>query len=72
MNKQDDEIKIALVMDDYKVKNREELWAKALKQQPQILRDYNYDREEMGAGITPNTTISYRYFKLKKKEAKSE
>lgn len=60
-----DEIKIALVMDDYKVKNKEDLWRRSLATRPDIERDYVFDREEMHPGLTKNTTTSIRYFKKK-------
>jgi len=59
------EIKICLVMDDYKLKNKDDYWIKALKTQPIILRDYEFVREKITAGITKDTVICIRYFKLK-------
>lgn len=61
------QIKIALVMDDYKVKNKDDFWRAALKKRPEIERDYEFVSEEMGPGITKDTSISYRTYKLKAK-----
>lgn len=63
------EIKIALVLDDYKVKNKEDWWKRALKEAPHIEKNYDFVREESGPGLTKNTTILYRYFKLKEKKS---
>jgi len=52
-------------MDDYKLKNKDDYWIKALKTQPIILRDYEFVREKITAGITKDTVICIRYFKLK-------
>jgi hypothetical protein len=59
------EIKIALVIDDYKLKNKEEWWAKSLKTQPHIEKNYDFVKEEIGPGITKNTINLYRHYKLK-------
>jgi hypothetical protein len=64
MNK---EIKIGMVLDDYKLSNKEFWWKKCLALRPEIERDYEFDREEIGAGLTPNTTNIYRYYRLKTK-----
>jgi hypothetical protein len=63
---QKEEIKIALILDDYKVPNKEHWWKKALKKAPHIERDYELVREEAGAGISKNTTNFYRFYRLKK------
>ena len=60
------EVKMAMVIDDYKLKNKEDWWAKALNQIPgELLSQYELDREETGQGITKDTTILYRYYRLK-------
>lgn len=59
------EIKVAMVIDDYKLKNREEWWKKSLAHQPHIEKNYDLVREEIGAGVTPNTVSCYRFYKLK-------
>lgn len=56
------EIKLALVMDDYKVKNREDLWVRALNTQPNIRDNYHFVKEEMIPGVSPKTTTSIRWF----------
>jgi len=60
-----EEMKIALVLDDYKVPNKDDWWKKSLKSAPQIERDYDFVREESGQGITKDTTIFYCFYKLK-------
>lgn len=60
-----EEIKIALMLDDYKVKNKDDWWNKSLKTRPEIEQDYYLDREESGPGITKDTTVFFRFYKLK-------
>jgi hypothetical protein len=60
------EIKVAMVLDDYKVKNKEEWWKRSLAQQPMIEKNYDFVREESGPGITKDTTNFYRFYRLKK------
>ena len=59
------EMKIALVLDNYKLSNKADYWAKAMKETPWIEENYNLDRETTGMGITAGTMICYRYYKLK-------
>ena len=60
------EIKIALVLDDYKVKNKAEWWVKSLKNTPNITKNYDLIKEEAGPSVTKNTTTFFRYYRLKK------
>lgn len=66
MSEPKNEIKIALVIDDYKVPGKDTWWKMALKKKPEIERDYEFVREESGPGITNGTTNFYRYYRLKK------
>ncbi len=59
------ELKIALVMDDYKLKNKEDWWARGMKSVPELEKHYNFVREETHPGVTKNTITLIRYFKLK-------
>ncbi len=59
------EIMIGMALDDYKLKNKEEWWRRSLARKPEIERDYDFVREEVGAGVTPNTVMVYRFYKLK-------
>lgn len=67
-----DEIKIAMVLDDYKIKNKEEWWKKSLAKKPEIEENYDLVKEEIGAGITKNTTTCYRYYRLKTAKESNE
>ena len=67
MSKANGELKIAMVLDDYKIPNKEEWWRKCLNKKPEIERDYEFVREEAGPGITKNTTNFYRYYRRKAK-----
>lgn len=58
------ELKLGLVMDDYKLGFRETLWAEALKKVPNIEK-YKFVREEIKAGPGKNVSSSFRYFELK-------
>lgn len=60
-----DEMKIALVMDDYKLKNKEDWWAKALDSNPELRDNYIMVKEEILSGITSDTTTIIRHFKRK-------
>ena len=59
------ELKIGMALDDYKLKNKEEWWRKCLKKVPEIEKHYAFDREEIGAGVTANTVMCFRFYKLK-------
>ena len=59
------EIKIALVLDDYKVKNKAEWWVKSLKNTPNITKNYDLIKEEAGPSVTKKTTTFFRYYRLK-------
>ena len=59
------EIKIGMAIDDYKLKNKEHWWRKCLKKLPEVERHYEFVKEEMGAGVTANTLMCYRFYKLK-------
>jgi hypothetical protein len=59
------ELKIAMVIDDYKLKNKADWWVKSLAQKPEIEKNYDLVREEIGAGVTANTLTCYRFYKLK-------
>ncbi|WP_448510942.1 hypothetical protein [Immundisolibacter sp.] len=59
------EMKIALVLDNYKWPNRADYWAKGMKETPWVEECYVLDRETTGMGITAGTMISYRHYKLK-------
>lgn len=59
------EIKVAIVLDDYKVKNKEYWWIKSLKTQPEIEKYYELVKEEVGPSVSKNTSIFVRHYKLK-------
>jgi hypothetical protein len=60
------ELKIALVMDDYKLKNKEEWWSRGIGHlSKEFERLYRLDREEIGPGITINTVTLIRFYKLR-------
>lgn len=60
------EVKIGLALDDYKLKNKDEWWVKCLKKIPsELLEPYELIKEETGNGVTKNTVMVYRYYKLK-------
>ena len=59
------EMKIALVLDNYKLPNKVDYWIKAMKETPWVEECYTLDRETTGMGITAGTMISYRHYKLK-------
>lgn len=61
------ELKIGMAIDDYKLPNKEKWWNQCLTMRPEIERDYDLVREESGKGISPKTTMLYRYYKLKEK-----
>ena len=61
-------IKIGMLISDYKLSNKDVWWEKALTQRPEIERDYDLVREEIGEGLTIGTTSLYRYYKLKEKK----
>lgn len=54
-----------MVIDDYKLKNKEDWWKKSLARQPQIEKNYDLVREEIAAGVTVNTVTCFRFYKLK-------
>lgn len=60
-----EEIRIAMVLDDYKIPNKEDWWRKCLKKVPHLERDYEFVREEPGPGISKDTTNFYRHYRLK-------
>lgn len=59
------EIKVAMAIDDYKLSNKEVWWKKCLDRKPEIERDYELIREETGPGVSKDTTMLYRFYKLK-------
>ncbi len=64
------EFQIALVVDDYKIPHKDQLWDQSFKQAPEVkqMLDKNYvlEREESGGvGASPHTTIFYRVYRLK-------
>lgn len=59
------ELKVAMVIDDYKLKNKDDWWRKCLVKIPEVEKNYDFVREEIGAGITAKTVNCYRFFKLK-------
>lgn len=65
MTQPDKEMKIALVIDSYKLPKKDAIWAKALRRKPEIERNYEFVKEDVGPGLTPNTTIVYRWYRLK-------
>lgn len=65
MNTEKEEIKIALVMDDYKLKNKEDWWQKCLAQRPDIEQGYDFVREELHPGVSKDTTTAIRFYKKK-------
>lgn len=65
------ELKVCMAIDDYKLKNKEDWWRKCMAKLPEIERHYDFVREEVGAGVTANTLMCYRFFKLKQCEGKS-
>lgn len=59
------ELKIGMAIDDYKLSQKEVWWKKCLAQRPEIEQKYELIREETGKGLSPNTTMLYRFYKLK-------
>ncbi len=59
------EIKIGMAIDDYKLSNKEVWWKKCLAGRPDIEEKYELVREEVGKGLSPNTTMLYRFYKLR-------
>lgn len=60
------EIKLGMVIDDYKLNNREEYWFQSFSKIPvEFFALYKLDREETGPGITDKTTSLFRFYKLK-------
>lgn len=61
-----EKVKIALVMDNYKINAKEFWWERGLKTRPEIKKDYVLEREEIFKDVpfTGVTTIT-RYYKLK-------
>ncbi len=57
-------LQVGMALDDYKLKNKEEWWRKCLAKIPEVERNYDFVREEVGAGITVNTVMCYRFYKL--------
>lgn len=58
-------LKIGMAIDDYKLSSKEIWWKKCLAQRPEIEQKYELVKEEIGKGLSPNTTMLYRYYKLK-------
>lgn len=58
------EIKLALVLDNHKLKHKESLWKEALANVPN-LEMYEFVKEKKKPGPYANTTSLIRYFKLK-------
>lgn len=59
------ELKIAMVLDDYKLKNKADWWIKSLAKKPEIEKHYELVREELGPGVTANTVTCFRFYKLR-------
>jgi hypothetical protein len=59
------EVKIGMVMDNYKLKNKDDWWNRGVGQLPEeFTRIYKFDREEISAGITQDTITICRWYKL--------
>lgn len=54
-----------MALDDYKLPDKEAWWKVALEKAPNIDRDYDLVREEKKPGLSPGTSMLYRYYKLK-------
>ena len=68
-NRRKKEVKFAMVIDDYKLPDKEVWWGKSLGSIPKSQLDkYEFDREEITKGLTPDTSIVYRYYKLRPKQ----
>jgi hypothetical protein len=65
--KKKETLKIALVIDDYKLPNKDQLWKDSLDKAPNIEKEYQLDKEEIKLGPTPTTLSIIRYYKLKGK-----
>jgi hypothetical protein len=60
------EVKIALVMDDYKLANKNDWWERGIGKLPaEFDKLYRFDREQIGPGITDKTVTVFRWFKLR-------
>lgn len=59
------ELKIALVMDDYKLPDKDKWWKRALDKTPEIRDNYDLVKEEQCRGLSPDTTIVTGFFKLR-------
>lgn len=59
------ELKIAMVIDDYKMPNKDTWWTRGIGKLPDDFKNYEFDREEIHPGITVNTMTIIRYYKLK-------
>jgi hypothetical protein len=60
------EVKIGMVLDDYKLNNRNEWWVRGVGQLPaEFVRLYEFAREEIGPGVTNNTVSVFRWYKLR-------
>jgi len=64
-----EEVKIAMAIDDYKLKNKAEWWVKCMKEIPaNLIEPYELFKEEVGNGVTKNTVMVYRWYRLKNGE----
>ena len=61
------ELKIGMAIDDYKLPNKEEWWVRCLKKLPEVQKNYDFVEETVDAGITKNTLMCYRIYRLKAK-----
>lgn len=62
------EMKIGLILDNYKLPEKEKYWREALSKAPYIEQSYIFDREET-VSISPTVTSLIRYYKLKRADA---
>lgn len=63
------ELKIGLAIDDYKLKTKDKWWRKMMAKVPEVEINYDLIREEVGNGVTDNTLMCYRYYKIKEKKS---
>lgn len=61
----EEEIKIALVIDSYKIKHKSKLWSDAMMQKPDIEKYYKLDREKTKKGPMSGCLTLHRVYKLK-------
>lgn len=59
------EIKVGMVIDDYKLKDVDKYWIECLKKYPDIEGHYRLIKEESFPGLTDGTTTLIRVYTLK-------